>query len=408
MNGTKRAYPGPPRHVFVDAYGDPGLWVEKEATTAAFIVAAVLVEHEDIERTREALDTIRRKHFGNGPIKSKRVGTNDSKRLSVLAELMALPLTFAAVALDKARVFREGELLYPGLRFAPSFFKFTHAKLFEPLHSRHDPLNILADRIGSEAYMDNFREYVHTRQQNLFANPSFDFAESRENVFIQAADFIAGSLARMYDPKKLSPRAKEIHDVLRPKARFVIDWPKRFRPLAPVVRAASKHDDRVRQHCLARVWDYFEGHDNSGDPDVAARVEALRCLLFWYDTHGDREWVATGKLTDYLNQKCAEPMSAHHVRSKIIAPLRDCGVMIASSPQGYKIPSCVDDVRSYLEHTQKVVAPMLNRARAAREALLDLTDHELDVLDDPAFAALQEALDGRLFGAPRAAAKKAG
>jgi hypothetical protein len=60
-------------------------------------------------------------------------------------------------------------------------------------------------------------------------------------------------------------------------------------------------------------------------------------------------------------------------------------------------------VRSYLEHTQKVIAPMLYRAQAARDALLDLTDNELDVLDDPGFAALQEVLDGRHFGAPSGA-----
>jgi hypothetical protein len=152
----------------------------------------------------------------------------------------------------------------------------------------------------------------------------------------------------------------------------------------------------------------LDQHEGAGDPDIAARVEALHGLLFWYEAEGRDAWIATAKLAEYLNHKCAEPQSAYNVRSKIIAPLRDCGVIVASSTQGYKIPSCVNDVRSYLEHTQKVIAPMLYRAQAARDALLDLTDNELGVLDDPGFAALQEVLDGRHFGAPSGAIKKAG
>ncbi|HYD52145.1 MAG TPA: DUF3800 domain-containing protein [Gemmatimonadaceae bacterium] len=391
------------RHAFVDAYGDPGLQVELEATTTAFIVAAVVVDHEDLASVRSEADAIRSHFFGPGPIKSKKVADDDERRLEILSRLMALPLKFAAVALDKARTPQDGDLLYPGLRFPPSFFyKFTHSKLFEPLYSRHEQLTILADRIGREEYMDSFRDYVQKRQQDLFVRHSFDFAPSREDVLIQVADFVAGSLARLYDPKKLSPRAREIQAMLMPRAWFVIDWPKRFRLQQPLELARSVHDDRVRHKCLERVWSYVEEHEDSGDADVTLRVEALRCLLFWFEAEGEDAWLVTEKLTELLGHKSAEPISEHKVRSVVIAPLRDQGVLIASSTQGYKIPSCVDDIRSYLEHTQKVVAPMLRRARAARESVLELTDGETDVLDDPHSAVLLDALDGRLlFPEPR-------
>lgn len=109
----------PARHAFVDAYGDPGLQVERDATTAAFIVAAVIVDDERLVSAREEAEKVRKSFFGQGPIKSKKVGDDDERRLEILSRLAALPFTFAAVALDKARTWRDEELLYPGLRLLP-------------------------------------------------------------------------------------------------------------------------------------------------------------------------------------------------------------------------------------------------------------------------------------------------
>jgi hypothetical protein len=121
----------------------------------------------------------------------------------VLAELMALQITFAAVALDKRRIFDDGVLLYPGLQFRPTFFKFVHSKLFEPLYSRHHGLNVVADRIGSEEFMDSFRAYVDKRQRSLFVNPKFDFAVSRENVLVQNRRLHSGIARAHVRPKEI-------------------------------------------------------------------------------------------------------------------------------------------------------------------------------------------------------------
>jgi hypothetical protein len=59
MDDSKSRYPGPPKHAFVEAYGDPGLHVEKGAASAAFIVAAVVVDDCDFGTVREAADAIR-------------------------------------------------------------------------------------------------------------------------------------------------------------------------------------------------------------------------------------------------------------------------------------------------------------------------------------------------------------
>jgi hypothetical protein len=311
----------------------------------------------------------------------------------VLKALLALPLEFAAVAFDKQRLWADGELLYPGLRNKNSFFKFTHRQLFEPLYSKHVGLHVLADRIGREEYMDGFRDYALNRQKSLFVNHTFDFARSLEHELIQCADFIAGSLARIYDPKKSSPRADEILRILHPNARFVFDWPKRFRR-APISLAASKHDSIVREFSREQVWAYLHGHERSDDEDVVGRVEALNRLLFACEVEDGDPWVATRTLQEYLDHKTDKTWSEHQVRSKIIAPLRDAGVLIASSPNGYKIPSSASDMSEFLEHAQRVVVPLVNRVRTAHEALLGATESGLNLLGLPQFADLRGLVYG--------------
>lgn len=393
--------PQQPKHAFVDAYGDPGLDVEKAAATAFFIVAAVLVDGERVEDVYAAAEAIRQKHFQTGPIKSSAVGENDKRRLRILADLMALPIRFAAVALDKQRVMKDGDFIYPGLRFKGSFVKFVHSQLFDRLYERHPGLQVLADGTGREEFMEEFRRYVlggmSGRQGNLFAKPGFAFERSTNHVLIQVADFVAGSLARIYDHKKFSSRAEDIHRALQPNALYVTDWPKRFRNPPPLKQLASEHDDRVRRYCLERVQDFIAEHLDSDDPDVKARTAALEFLLFRYEWAGEDAWTPTGSLQDYLAEVCVEPPSAHNIRSKMIAPLRDVGVILASSNRGYKVPASIDDVVQFVERTDSVVVPMLRRVETARQAVKDLTGG-FDILSQERFAALREALDGRVFG----------
>ena len=69
---------------------------------------------------------------------------------------------------------------------------------------------------------------------------------------------------------------------------------------------------------------------------------------------------------------------------KIIAPLRDAGVIIASCSHGYKIPTCIDDIYAYVNQTNGIVGPMLNRVEKCRQLILSQTDGSLDIFDDPA------------------------
>ena len=86
-------------------------------------------------------------------------------------------------------------------------------------------------------------------------------------------------------------------------------------------------------------------------------------------------------------------MSRNFLYRKVIAPLRDEGVIIASSSHGYKIPISVEDIKTYLNSTHTIVSPMLHRIGICRALIQQQTRNQLDVLDDPAFLRYKKYFD---------------
>lgn len=70
---------------------------------------------------------------------------------------------------------------------------------------------------------------------------------------------------------------------------------------------------------------------------------------------------------------------------KVIAQLRDNGVILASCARGYKIPISVDDINTYLNQTTSVVGPMLHRMEICRNLIKQSTNNEFDIFDNEAF-----------------------
>ena len=383
------AYPGLRRYAFVDAYGDPSLKVEKTGVTTSFIVAAIVCDGANVDTLLREVDAVRARHFGSGPMKSAQC--SDERRLKVLGSLSGVDFRYVAVAIDKSRIPGDG-----GLVFREPFVKFVHRKLFDRLFRAMPFLHVIADRYGNEEFMEGFKEYVLRHQQaDLFRTAAFDFRPSSEDPRIQLADFIAGSLARLYDPKKRSDESINLfRDALLPKALFVTDWPKRYSTPDVPRPGGSPHDATVRRYCLDQVQSFLGELGEPEDSELALVVETLRHLLFSFHEFGEDEYIATKQIVEVLRQMGYEVPSEHKFR-RIIARLRDHSVILASSSQGYKIPSCVRDVVDFVDRTDSIVIPMLNRLQAAREALLLATGGGLDVVADKQFDRLREALESR-------------
>jgi hypothetical protein len=349
---------------------------------------------DDIEQQRALAESIRRKFFQTGEMKSSTVGADDDRRRKILAEISSLNIRTYTLAVDKRELHRDG-----GLAYKRSFFKYTHRRIYETIYRVYEDVRLTADEHGTEAFMRGFQSYLeHEIQPNLFAESSFRFADSRDEVLLQVADFLSGSIARALDPKKLSPEAPSILGLVMKRAFAVDTWPPRSLP-APELFADevgfTAHDELIRRHCLRQVELFLEQNEAASEVDerVRAQSELLRFLLFKIKFVDRRAFVSTGEIIDHLAANAGLRLTEHAIRSTVIAPLRDADVVLSSGSGGYKIPVCWSDLASYIDHADSIVPPMLNRIRRARKALNMASNGELDILAAPRFDHLRALVE---------------
>jgi hypothetical protein len=114
----------------------------------------------------------------------------------------------------------------------------------------------------------------------------------------------------------------------------------------------------LADHCATQ---YIDSHIDTDDTDTRMRVLFLKHLLWVVRNINPRKYILSGEIIKVLSDLSDSKVRRDYLYRKIIAPLRDAGVTIASCSQGYKIPTCIDDIYAYVNQTNGIVGPMLNR-----------------------------------------------
>ena len=85
-------------------------------------------------------------------------------------------------------------------------------------------------------------------------------------------------------------------------------------------------------------------------------------------------------------------MRKEQFSTQIVGHLRDKGVLIASSRNGYKIPTRASELKRYINHGKSIILPLLRRIGTCRDAILLATNNEYDILEENEFKKLKEIM----------------
>ena len=69
-------------------------------------------------------------------------------------------------------------------------------------------------------------------------------------------------------------------------------------------------------------------------------------------------------------------------RNKVIAKLRDAGVIIASCSQGYKIPAKIEEFNDFVQQYKGILLPMISRLERCYSIINLGTVQEFDLLEN--------------------------
>lgn len=371
-------------HVFVDESGDEHLNITSGASKN-YVLAAVLIRDEVLQAVVEAADSVRRRYFQTGKMKSSGVAGNTLRRERILGALSGLDFHVIAFCFAKARFKEES-----GLRFADTALKYTAKMLCRQL-PKHQSVRVIFDAKGRSKFRGGFKSYLERSfpPMDLFRKMEFDSADSRSLVPIQMADIYAGSIARRCESE--GEEFLPLNKLLRSKAT-VWEWPRNYDWGQVADRSGSgEFDAIVRREAFSRAWSFIESSGNQDD-DFSLKVSFLK-LLVDHETFDQGEFMHSDQISSRLKSELGEEIDRQALRNRLVGPLRDAGLLLASSPKGYRIPASVNDIQRYIDLSNSQIPPALSRIERTREVVRIATAGRLDILDGPELKNLKAAVE---------------
>lgn len=376
-----------PITAFADEFGNNSFDFQSQGSH--FIIATVITKTENLNNLSSQLNEIRKKHnFQTGEIKSSGVGPNHTRRKNILEDIAKLDISIYAVLVDKRKLSGEG------FNYKKSFYKFLNNLLYKELYRTFPNLDLNVDEHGGNDFMREFKKYVEKHHlRTLFSGSDFNIQNSKLNEFIQLADFVAGTLGYIFDDLKKSEHSEKFFDIISPIISSLNHFPKElsFKEFEET-NIDETFDKRIAEVCFLRAQDFLDKETGS-DQQKIDQINFLKLLLWFQRVNPRNRYITTSEITSHLNQNRHEKIQEEYFRTKIVGNLRDKGVLIASGRQGYKIPTSSKDLDTFINHGKRIILPMLNRIKEARQAIKIATGNELDLLDRIEYAELRKLLN---------------
>ena len=353
-------------NIFIDESG-------KSNDDRLFSCVAVLVDDAQLQPARDAVEMIARQLSRGGEIKSTSINDNHPRRIKFLEAIQPIDFQYVCLVADKQYIRDDS-----GLKFKKSFNKFFKRLLHRPLNAyASGGIRAVFDKYGWPQTMQEFECYMTDwMPQNLFFDYQVTHVDSRSERLVQLADLIAGSINWCFDPGRKCDKSNQFRELLRSKELSIIAWPLR----EPISHSDDRSEDaNITRQAQLRVQGLIARYESSSSQDERAMSIVLEELLFArIFEEGARQSIYADRLPDVLDQH-GIGMNTRQVRS-LVGIIRDAGVVVAGSPNGYKLALTASDITEYLSHTESIVGPMLARVRRARESVKLDTSGRYDIL----------------------------
>lgn len=375
-----------PKYVFIDESGDPNL---NEKASSHFIISAVIVTKSNLYDFNNNLKIIKNKHFQKGEMKSSKIAKNHKRRVKILEEIKSLEFNSIVLIIDKNKIHRNS-----GLTYKQVFYKFFHDKLYSELRKAFPDIIVVADAFGSTEFQTAFKKYVYDKTNpSLIDNFYFRFEDSEETLGIQLADIISGTLSFHYEiTKTKSNNRPDFKKIIKNRIRIEY-FPRNNYSFENEYEFNNEYDKLIAETSLRqanRVITELEKSNSDNGDEYVIIAKYLRYKLMHFDKEG---FIPTFELQEHLQKTLGKKYSEQGFRG-IVAHLKDRDMLISSTTRGgYKLPSSLADIDSFINIGNNQVIPMINRIKKCRKLISTVTDNKVDILDKSKYSTLKNILD---------------
>lgn len=379
----------PNRTAYIDECGSFGFDFTTEGASKYYILCAVVVEESNIQKLHDSIDEIKKSNgFATTELKSSKIGSDNKRRTRIISQLLPIDFRLILFIADKEEFIKGSPLT----EYKKSFIKFLHQRLYDRLYHVYPKLKIIEDETGSSEFQESFKKYIEERrpQYSILNEYDFDYCDSKDEILVQLADIIGGSVNRFL----IDSSAPNYLEMLKGKILLVDEFPSKREPYwGSTTPEECKFDKDIYALSVKCASDFVSKNEQLDTDEKRAQVAFVRYLLFQAQNVDPTRYIYSNQIISVLREYTKQKITRNFLYRKVIAPLRDEGVIIASSSHGYKIPISVEDIKTYLNSTHTIVSPMLHRIGICRKLIQQQTSNQLDVLDDPAFLRYKKYFD---------------
>ncbi len=380
----------PNRTAYIDESGNFGFDFSALGTSKYYILCAVIVENHELNNLHETVEKVKRNvGYPDSELKSSKIGNNYARRSHIISKFLDINFRVILLIADKQKFLENSPLT----QYKDAFIKYLHQRLYDALYHVYPKLKIIQDEEGTTEFQNSFKHYVERKrpQINFLNEYDFDYCDSKDEVLVQLADVVGGSIYHSLNDDNSPP----YREILKGKILFVDFFPNKREPYWGAISPdARKYDSRIyllAEKCATDFIEKFKGHESN---ERRAQVAFLRYLLFEVKSINPTHYVSSKQLLSAIGEYIGHTKERKNfLYRSVVARLRDEGVIIASCAHGYKIPVSAEDITTYLNQTHTIVYPMLHRIEICRNLIAQETMGEFDILEDAAFLKYKKFFD---------------
>lgn len=346
--------------VYIDESGSPDFGEDH------YVLAACFTTTDTHDSDLNLIENIREMYFSKAEMKSSKIGGNLIRRAKIAKTISQINSRFEVLVIKKNRLSENG-----GLRFKKSMYKFCQRRLFEKIYRGMSNIGIVMDSYGDTEFREGFYTYIEKHYQpTLFSSKSVSSSTPIIKPLLQASDFIAGTVRRFFN----GDDDDSAYDILKQIINNLEVWPRSITDEA-ITAPDEKLDKLIRNHCTYAAEEFLVCNL---EPMLS---EVVQFLL--YSEASDHEGFIYGDVILAHIQSLGLASSEKEkswFRQSIIAPLREHGVLIAASRDGYKIPETQRDLEQFVGFVNNKTMRYLDRVVMMRDSIYYGTGFKYDML----------------------------
>lgn len=366
---------------YIDESGSYGFNFSNHNTH--FVVTVVLVEKgEKTTVLEQEINNIRAEIFNNSEIKSNRI--KDRTRLRIFERIKDFEFNYYSLIIDKREISDDSGVH----NWKKSFYKYLNRQLYFKLFNTFSRITLFADEMIDKKFIDSFQKYLLTETQNTLFQ-QVHFSKSEDYNLIQLADLISGTINRNISKKSI---VDVYYELEKQNSGFFI-WPEKRVNYFEKYFDNGEFSQEIKKLSLLRADSYITKHKTSHSPEIILRVRFIEYLKEILLYKGPKAYVHRAEIIDNISNGLEKPINDNYFNSKILAPLRDDDVLIASNKRGYKLPTSKNDLIEFIEMFFANIDPMIKRIKSCHDSIILATAGKLNLLEDDKYDYLRKIIE---------------